>query len=276
MTLPVSWQGTLIQYAGRLHRLRPGKRDVRIFDYVDHAVPMLARMFAKRAAAQRDALREQLAAARVRAEVTGRSLGKTRVVAPMDGEIAVQAVAPGVYVKVGDPLFNLVGTQRLRAHLLFPEASAERIRPGLKVVLSSPAAPERKVEARIEDIKPTVGTSNRALDAIVRFEADGHAFRGGGSVNARVVLSVKSQAIMVPEQSVVLRPAGNVVYIILDGRAEQRVVETGLRQDGMVEILRGIAPGSALAVDGAGFLTNGAAVSLPRPKPAPETAAKAS
>lgn len=228
------------------------------------------------AAAQRDALREQLAAARVRAEVTGRSLGKTRVVAPMDGEIAVQAVAPGDYVKVGDPLFNLVGTQRLRAHLLFPEASAERIRPGLKVVLSSPAAPERKVEARIEDIKPTVGTSNRALDAIVRFEADGHAFRGGGSVNARVVLSVKSQAIMVPEQSVVLRPAGNVVYIILDGRAEQRVVETGLRQDGMVEILRGIAPGSALAVDGAGFLTNGAAVSLPRPKPAPETAAKAS
>jgi superfamily II DNA or RNA helicase len=48
MTLPVSWQGTLIQYAGRLHRLRPGKREVRIFDYVDHAVPMLARMFEKR------------------------------------------------------------------------------------------------------------------------------------------------------------------------------------------------------------------------------------
>ena len=33
LTLPVSWQGTLIQYAGRLHRLRPGKRDVRVFDY---------------------------------------------------------------------------------------------------------------------------------------------------------------------------------------------------------------------------------------------------
>lgn len=48
LTLPVSWQGTLIQYAGRLHRLRPGKRDVRIFDYVDQNVPMLARMFAKR------------------------------------------------------------------------------------------------------------------------------------------------------------------------------------------------------------------------------------
>ena len=81
---------------------------------------------------------------------------------------------------------------------------------------------------------------------------------------------------MVPEQSVVLRPAGNVVYVIQDGRAEQRVVETGLRQDGMIELLKGVAPGDALAVDGAAFLTNGAAVALPRPKPAPGTAGKAS
>jgi superfamily II DNA or RNA helicase len=41
----VSWRGTLIQYTGRLHRLHPGKRDVRIFDYVDRDVPTLLRMF---------------------------------------------------------------------------------------------------------------------------------------------------------------------------------------------------------------------------------------
>jgi len=48
LTLPVSWKGTLVQYAGRLHRLHEGKREVRIFDYVDREVPMLARMFEKR------------------------------------------------------------------------------------------------------------------------------------------------------------------------------------------------------------------------------------
>jgi superfamily II DNA or RNA helicase len=48
LTLPVSWRGTLVQYAGRLHRLHPGKREVRIFDYVDRDVPMLTRMFEKR------------------------------------------------------------------------------------------------------------------------------------------------------------------------------------------------------------------------------------
>jgi very-short-patch-repair endonuclease len=48
LTLPVSWRGTVAQYAGRLHRLYDGKREVRIHDYADVNVPMLARMFDRR------------------------------------------------------------------------------------------------------------------------------------------------------------------------------------------------------------------------------------
>ena len=48
LTLPVSWRGTVAQYAGRLHRLHDGKREVRIYDYADLGVPMLARMFNRR------------------------------------------------------------------------------------------------------------------------------------------------------------------------------------------------------------------------------------
>ena len=48
LTLPVSWRGTIAQYAGRLHRLHDGKRDVRVYDYADVNVPMLARMFDRR------------------------------------------------------------------------------------------------------------------------------------------------------------------------------------------------------------------------------------
>ena len=48
LVLPVSWRGTLVQYAGRLHRLRPGKTEVRIYDYVDRRVPLLHRMFERR------------------------------------------------------------------------------------------------------------------------------------------------------------------------------------------------------------------------------------
>lgn len=214
------------------------------------------------ALAQRAVLREQLSAARARAESTGRSLGKTKVVAPVDGEIESQVVASGDYVKVGDPLFTLVGMQRMRAHLLFPESAANRIRPGLKVRLESPAAPGKTIETRIDEIKPTVNAGNRALDAIVRFEAADGAFRGGGSVNARVVINVKENALMIPEQSVVLRPAGKVVYVVKNQRVEQRVVETGLKQDGLQEVVKGLAAGEVIATDGAGFLSHGAAVTL--------------
>lgn len=48
LALPVSWKGTLVQYTGRLHRLHPGKTEVRIYDYVVQAVPMLMKMFEKR------------------------------------------------------------------------------------------------------------------------------------------------------------------------------------------------------------------------------------
>jgi hypothetical protein len=48
LTLPVSWRGTIAQYVGRLHRLYDGKREVRVYDYADLNVPMLARLFDRR------------------------------------------------------------------------------------------------------------------------------------------------------------------------------------------------------------------------------------
>jgi superfamily II DNA or RNA helicase len=53
LAMPISWKGTLVQYAGRLHRRHARKREVRIFDYVDRHVPVLARMFERRRRAYR-------------------------------------------------------------------------------------------------------------------------------------------------------------------------------------------------------------------------------
>jgi len=53
LAMPVAWRGTLQQYAGRLHRAHAGKSEVLIYDYVDEAVPVLARMHGKRLAGYR-------------------------------------------------------------------------------------------------------------------------------------------------------------------------------------------------------------------------------
>lgn len=54
LAMPISWKGTLQQYAGRLHRLHTGKQQVEVHDYTDSNIPMLARMFERRLKGYRD------------------------------------------------------------------------------------------------------------------------------------------------------------------------------------------------------------------------------
>jgi RND family efflux transporter MFP subunit len=211
--------------------------------------------------AQRIAIAEQLSAARSRASLGRRSVGKASVVAPADGVIENQLVAAGDYVKLGDPMFLLVSNKRLRAHLPFPEAAATRLKPGLPVRLTSPQAPGTTFEGRIADIRPSIAEGSRAIDAVVDLDGQG-LLRAGGTVNAAVRISAKDDALVVPEQSVVLRPAGKVVYVIVEGKAQQRVVQAGAKRGGVIEILGGLQAGETVALDGAGFLTNGAAVTV--------------
>lgn len=213
------------------------------------------------ATAQRDALHGQLEAARARASLSGNNLKKTRIVAPFDGIVEEQLAARGDYIKLGDPLFRLVSNSVLRAHLPFPESTAQRMKRGQAVKLVSPLLPGQVIRGEVEDLRPTLTETSRAIDVIARVEPTAE-LRGGGSVDAAVVIGQKDNAVLVPEQSVVLRPAGKVVYAIAEGKAEQRIVETGTKQDGLIEIISGVKADEVVALDGAGFLTNGAAVSI--------------
>lgn len=220
------------------------------------------------ARAQRDALREQLAAARARGDQSLRNQGKARVLAPFDGVVETQIASVGDYVKVGDPLLQLVSSRKLRAHLPFPESAASRLKKGQAVILSSPLLPGSEFKGTVSEIKPGVSETGRALDVLVDIENTA-GLRPGGTVNAAVVVARREEAILVPEQSVVLRPAGKIVYVIADGKARQHIVEVGAKRAGMVEIVKGLPAGAVVALDGAGFLTHDAAVSVQeRGKPA--------
>lgn len=216
-------------------------------------------------AAQRAALAAQHEAARARADNSRRSLGKTQVRAPIDGIVEVQIVSPGDYVKVGDPLFNLVAPKKLRAHLPFAESLGPRLQVGQEVRLASPLAPGKVFTSRIKDIRPGIVEGSRSLDVLADIDNDG-SLRGGGTVNAAVIVSARAEALTVPEQSIVLRPAGKVVYVIADvdgqKKAQQKPVRVGAKRGGRIEILEGLAGGETIALDGAGFLTNGAAVAV--------------
>ena len=166
----------------------------------------------------------------------------------------------GEFVREGDPIVQIVSSQRLRAHLPFPEHVGATLKPGLKVRLNTPTS-EKTVEAIIHELKPMITEGSRTVDVIADI-VDAPGWQAGASVTGSVVLGTQPAAMMVPEQSLVLRPAGDVVYVMRDNKAYQAIVKTGMRQNGLVEITDGITENDVIVVDGAGFLTDKALVKL--------------
>ncbi len=209
---------------------------------------------------QQDALKQQLAGAKSRIATINHNGSKDRVVSPTDGIVEKQLVATGDFVRVGDPIVQIISKKLLRAHLPFPEHIAAKLKPGLTVILTTPTS-TKEVRSVINELKPLIMANSRSIDVIadIRDEAD---WQPGASVNGRVILGDRPSAIVVPEQSIVLRPAGEVVYEVVNNEAIQRVVKTGLQQNGGIEILEGLSGNETIAVDGAAFLTDKAKVSI--------------
>ena len=212
------------------------------------------------AEAQATASSQQLSAARSQLAKIERDLQKTRILSPVTGRVEDRKISVGDFVRVGDPMFQITTVQRLRVRLPFPEEVTGRLHSGLRVILSTPATPGQVVHGRITEIRPAIGLNSRAVEVIVDINNPGQ-WKPGGSVNGTVILADR-HSMTVPEQSVVRRPAGEVVFAVKDGKAIQQVVKTGATQDGFIEILSGISPGETVALDGAGFLTDNAPVKI--------------
>ncbi|MEY4729437.1 MAG: hypothetical protein RL020_595 [Pseudomonadota bacterium] len=212
------------------------------------------------------ALEQQLRGARAQGDIARRNVGKSSVFAPATGRIEQKQVSKGDYVTPGKLLFQIATSELLRVRLPFPETVAAKIQPGQAVKLISPLSPDKPIEAKVEEIRALVGTSNRSIEAIIKFRNPGE-WRAGASVNGEVIVGERNGATTVPAISVVLRPAGKVIYVVNDGKAEQRMVDVGVRQDGYVEILSGVKSGESVVLDGAGFLTDKALVLVQAAQP---------
>ncbi len=212
------------------------------------------------AGSQFEALTAQLEEARARLSDAEYQLERTRIKAPASGTIQSRHISEGDYVSPGDPVFHMVAPDLLRALLPMPERLQEAFRPGQLVRMRIPARPDEVVEAQVSRVRPRVGEGSRSVDVIVDLENPGH-WLAGGSVGAEVVLEERD-GILVPAASVVRRPAGSVVYVIEDGRSRQQEVRTGVRVGGDVEIIEGLEGEESLVLDGAGFMTDGAAVEV--------------
>jgi membrane fusion protein, multidrug efflux system len=101
---------------------------------------------------------------------------------------------------------------------------------------------------------------NRSIDVIADISGQDD-WQSGASVKGTVSFASR-QNLGIPEQSLVLRPAGEIVYIIKNNIAEERKVTIGISQNGLIEVTSGLSAGDIIALDGASYLTNQATVNF--------------
>lgn len=209
---------------------------------------------------QLKALNAQIEQAGAVMNQSSRNLSRTTVRSPVAGVVQSRLASAGDYARAGQPLFIIATEQAQKVHLPLPESLADQLQPGMVVHLTTPVR-AGVFDSTISELRPMIGSGNRAVEAIVPLPS-GLSLPAGASVDGRVVLSTRPDALVVPDEAVVIRPAGEVVYTVQGGRAVAHTVQTGTRQGGWVEIRAGLKAGEPVVKDGAGFLSNGARVQV--------------
>ncbi len=214
-----------------------------------------------RTRAEFNALSEQINAANAQLRNSERLIEETEIKAPIKTKVAAKHIDIGDFVQNGMIVYELVDTKNLRVALSFPEYQSLKLKKGLKVFLTTPTSIDENVETVIKEIKPNVNSNNRSITAIVDFDNPG-SWVPGASTQARIILSTYQDALVLPQLAVVRRSVGDVVYLIQNDTAVEQQVDTGIEKDGLVHIKSGLKNGDIVALDGAGFLTNGTQIKI--------------
>jgi HlyD family secretion protein len=220
------------------------------------------------AAARVKAAEANVRAARVR-------LAHTRVVAPDDGVISARQATVGAVSPAGSELFRMIRQARLEWRAEVTSTQLGRIREGSLARLT--AANGEAIEGRVRTIAPTVDPSTRL--ALVYVDLPANARVSAGMFAKGEFQLGETQAVTVPQQSVVLRDGFAFVFVVgANNKVVQRKVTAGRRTGDRIEILDGVRDNETVAAMGAGFLTDGDTVRVtelpPSPAAPPTTPAK--
>ena len=226
-------------------------------------------------------------------ETARKRLGDTRVVAPAievrtfrrPGEGGVDEIAAAArtytvaarYVTEGEVvrsmpaavLFRLVVEDVLKLKAAVPERHAASIAPGQEVDLAVESLPGVAVTGHVVRVHPTIDTASRTFDVEVQVPNPGHRLKPGAFAKASILLDRQSDAVTVPEESLVRFAGVTKLFVVVEGRAVAVSVEPGVRLDvtdeaGVVrrwiEVPAGVTAGAAVVTSGIAQLTDGAAV----------------
>jgi len=187
-------------------------------------------------------------------------LSKTVIRAPFDGFVGLRRINIGDYATIGQELVDVVQLDPLRVDFSVPETLLAVVRPDLKIEVTVDAYPDEIFAGRIIAVAPKSDVQGHSLEVRASLPNEALKLRPGLFVRVNISLGVKSNAIVIPEQAIWPLGQNKTVYVVVDGKAQQRVVKLGDRKPGAVEITAGLEAGETIVTAGQMKLYDGAAV----------------
>jgi RND family efflux transporter MFP subunit len=241
----------------------------------------VSRQFYDEQRARRDQLKEQydVALAQARQNFAGVDVARTNVAnaqaalalarknlsyavipAPIDGFVTERTADLGEYVSPQQKVVTIVKTNPLRIRIDIPEQAIPEVKVGQSVSITTSAWPDKNFAGRVARIAPNVSATSRTLTVEAEIENSGNALKPGQFATVRMLQERAAPAVLIPARAVVTEAGVSRVFVIKDGHAEQRLVQTGQTEGDLIEIRQGVAADEQVATSNLEQLTDGIAV----------------
>ena len=189
-------------------------------------------------------------------------LDYTQIRAPIDGVVSERYIKVGTTVRVGDPAFQVTSLDPLVAYLHVPEREYRQIRAGQPVSIDIDALEGQRIIAEVTRISPVVDPQTGTFKITIEIRDEERLIKPGMFGRMSIVYDEHKNALQIPRSAVIDDRGNETVFVVEDGEAVRRVVQTGYGSDGMVEITDGLDDTDKVVVVGQVGLKPGAKVKV--------------
>ena len=189
-----------------------------------------------------------------------RSKSYANVYSPIDGYVAERSADLGEYVSTTSKVATIVKINPLRVRIDIPEQAIPTVSVGQSVSVTTSAWPDRNFSGRIARISPNVSTTSRTLTVEAEIENSSGVLKPGQFATVRILESRAAPATLVPARAVRTESGVSRVFVIKDGKAQERQVQLGQTEGDLVEIKSGVAENETVATSNVEQLSDGMVV----------------
>jgi RND family efflux transporter MFP subunit len=207
-------------------------------------------------------IRATIAARKAALSLAEKKLADAEVTAPISGFIKDRLAAEGAFLKSNSPVVTIVQNSPLKLRVEVPESAIAAVHPGRPLEFKVDAFPGRTFDGRISRVAPSVDQQSRTLrlEAIVT-NPDG-SLKPGLFARVTIQSDLKEKALVVPSEALFTFAGLEKIFVVADGKVTERIVRSGARIDGFVEIVEGVKDGEAVATSNLGNLQQGREVTV--------------